>query len=130
MAWGNSGTFKDMQGHYYYEKKKKRDRVTGSVTTPGTAVTLTGQFYTTGPFIAETLWACNGDTTCETFQILDGTTALTCDIYLAPSTCLTISSTKAANFLSLDLIWMPFFTAVNIDASSTEVIVTLGGWIP
>lgn len=127
-----TGTFKDTEGHYYYEKKKKRDRITGSVTTPGTPVTLTGQYYTTGPFIAETVWACNGATECESFQILDGTTALTCDIYLAPGAfcCLECDTPKATNFLNLSPVWMPFFTAVNIDASSADVIVTMGGWIP
>lgn len=130
MSFGHSGTFKNTEGHFYYQKKEKRDRLTGSVETPGTPVTLTGQYYTTGPFIAETIWACNGSTVCQTFQILDGTTALTCDIQLAPSACLTITSTKAANFLNLSPIWMPFFTSVRIDASSTLVIVTVGGWIP
>ena len=48
----SQGTFKDTEGHYYYEKKKKRDRPTGSVSVAETAVTLTGNWYTTGPFIA------------------------------------------------------------------------------
>ena len=136
MSFGNSGTFKDTTGHYYYEKKKKRDRLAGSVTTAGTAVTLTGNYYTTGPFIAETIWACNGETECEYFQILDGTTALTCRVYLAPSACLAmvpnvnVNIPSPSNFWNSGLIWMPFFTSVNINASSTEIVVAIGGWIP
>lgn len=123
---------KDTTGHYYYEKKKKRDRVTGSVTVPGTPVTLQGQFYTTGPFIAETVWICNGETECSYAQILDGLVPLTCRILLAPGTAcqVTIDSTKAPNFLNLSPVWMPFFTAVNFDAGSVNVVATLGGWIP
>lgn len=132
MAFGGSGTFKDTEGHFYYEKKKKRDRLAGHVETAGTAVTLTGQYYTTGPFIAETIWICNGETVCSWVQILDGTTPLTCRILLAPGTAcqVTVNSTKAPNFLNLSPIWMPFFTSVNINAGSLNVIVTVAGWIP
>lgn len=132
MSFGSSGTFKDTQGHFYYEKKKKRDRLAGSIVTPGTPITLQGQYYTTGPFIAETIWICNGDTECGYVQILDGTIPLTCRIILAPGVecSVSVSDTKAPNFLNLSPIWMPFFTAVNIDASSPEVVVTMGGWIP
>lgn len=124
---------KDMMGEYFHEKKKKRDRLTGHVTTPGTAVTLVGEYYTQGPFIAEAIWVCNGDTTCHTFQILDGTTALTCNVVIAPSCdcCLDEDSTKVPNFYDFNgLTWMPFFTAVNINSDSALVTVTMGGWIP
>jgi len=125
-------TFKDMEGHYYFEKKKKRDRLTGHVAVPDTPVTLAGQYYVIGPFIAETIWICNGETMCVWAQILDGTTPLTCHILLAPGTeCqVTVSDTKAPNFLELTPIWMPFFTAVNFNASSVNVLCTVGGWIP
>jgi len=132
MSFGSSGTHKDTTGHYYYEKKKKRDRVTGSVAVAETAVILQGQYYTTGPFIGETVWICNGETTCSWAQILDGVTPLTCRILLAPgTTCqVTISDTKAPNFLSLSPVWMPFFTSVSFNASSVNVVCTIGGWIP
>ena len=113
------GTFKDSEGHYYHEKKKKRDRPTGHVATPGTPVTLQGQYYTTGPFIAETIWVCNGDTAVVTAQIFDGATPLTCPFSIAAGVLVNISP-----------VWMPFFTAVNFDASSTTVTCTMGGWIP
>lgn len=127
-----------MTGNYFHEKKKKRDRVTGHVTVPGTPVTLQGQYYTQGPFIAEAIWACNGDTSCHTFQILDGDVPLTCDILIAPmcDCCLEASDDYRAmkvvqNFYEFKgLTWMPFFTAVNINASSALIIVTMGGWIP
>lgn len=132
MSFAHSGTHKDTAGHFYYEKKKKRDRVTGSVTTGGTAVTLTGQFYTTGPFIGETVWICNGETVCAWAQILDGTTPLTCRILLAPGTLcqVTVDSTKAPNFLHMENVWMPFFTSVNFNSDSVNVVCTIGGWIP
>ena len=125
-------TFKDMAGHYYFEKKKKRDRLTGSVTVAGVAVTLQGQYYVTGPFIAETVWICNGETQCVWAQILDDTTPLTCHILLAPGTAcqVTIANPVAPNLLNLTPIWMPFFTAVNFNASSVNVLCTVGGWIP
>ena len=127
-----SGTFKDMEGHYFHQKKKKRDRVTGSVEVAGTAVTLAGQFYVQGPFIAETIWICNGETMCGWAQILDGAVPLTCRILLAPGTAcqVTVTSTKAPNFLNLSPIWMPFFTVVNFNAGSVNVLCTMGGWIP
>ena len=128
----SSGTHKDAAGHYFYEKKKKRDTLSGNVTASGTPVILQGNHYTTGPFIAETLWACNGDTACGWFQILDGAIPRTCRVLLAPGTLcqVTVNSTKAPNFLNLSPIWIPFFTSVRLDASSANVIVTLGGWIP
>lgn len=132
MSFGSSGTHKDTTGHFYYEKKKKRDRPTGSVAVAETAITLQGQYYTTGPFIAETIWICNGETQCVWAQILDGTTPLTCRILLAPGTAcqVTIANPVAPNFLHLEGVWMPFFTAVNFNASSVNVICTIGGWIP
>lgn len=125
-------SFKDMMGHYFYEKKKKRDRLTGSVTIAGIAVTLQGNFYTTGPFIAETIWICNGDTACGWAQILDGATPLTCRILLAPGTAcqVTVNSTKAPNFLNLSPVWMSFFTSVNFNAGDVDVVCAVGGWIP
>lgn len=127
-----SGTFKDMEGHYFHQKKMKRDRLSGAVAVAGTAVTLQGIHYTTGPFIAETIWICNGETVCSWAQLLDGAALLTCRILLAPGTAcqVTVNSTKAPNFLNLSPIWMPFFTAVNFNAGSINVICAVGGWIP
>ena len=121
-----------MAGNFFHEKKKKRDRLTGHVAQPGSPVTLLGQYYTQGPFIAETIWICNGETVCAYAQLFDGLIPLTCRILLAPgTTCqVTVSNPVAPNFLHLDLIWMPFFTAVNFDASSANVVCTVGGWIP
>lgn len=119
MSFGSSGTHKNMTGHYFHQKKKKRDRITGVVATVNVAVTLAGQYYTQGPFIAETIWICNGDTVTATAQILDGTTALTCLFNIA-----------AGTLVSLTPVWMPFFTAANFLSNSTSVRCTMGGWIP
>jgi hypothetical protein len=126
-----------MMGEYFHEKKKKRDRITATLVA-NISTPLLGLYYTEGPFIAEAIWACNGDTTCHTFQILDGTVPLTCDIVIAPSCtcCLADSDDYRAmkvvqNFYDFNgLTWMPFFTAVNILATSALVVVTMGGWIP
>ena len=132
-------SFKDSTGNYFHEKKKKRDRLTGRVVQPGSPVTLVGQYYNNqvptpvaGPFIAETIWICNGETVCAYAQLYDGLIPLTCRILLAPgTTCqVTVANPVAPNFLHLDNIWMPFFTAVNFDASSVNVVCTVGGWIP
>ena len=120
-----------MTGDYYYQKKKKRDRVTGSVTVAGTAVILQGEYYTTGPFIAETVWICNGETMCSWAQILDGATPLTCRILLAPGTaCAMTLDSNTSNFINLSPVWMPFFTSVSFNAGSVNVLCTIGGWIP
>jgi len=107
------------EGHYYHEKKKKRDRVTG-LATPPVVVALTGQYYTTGPFIAETIWVCNGDSVTAMGQIYDGTTPLTCPFNIAPGTLVTI----------MPLGWMPFFTQVGWLSDSMFARLTVGGWIP
>lgn len=132
MSFGSSGTFKNMTGHFFHQKKKKRDRLTGSVLQPGSPVTLQGQHYRQGPFIAETVWICNGETECAYAKLFDGATPITCRILLAPGTAcqVTVSDPVAPNFLHLDKVWMPFFTAVNFDASSVNVLCTIGGWIP
>lgn len=130
--FSGSGTFKNMEGHYWWQKKAKRDRLTGTVAVASTAVTLTGQYYTTGPFVAEDIWICNGETACVWAQLLDGTTPLTCRILLAPGTAcqVTVSDPVAPNFLHMEGVWMPFFTSVNFNASSINVRCTVGGWIP
>jgi len=125
-------TFKNMEGEYYFERKKKRDRLTGHVATPLTPVALLGQYYGQGPFVAETIWLCNGETQCAWAQLLDGAVPLTCRILLAPGTVCqaTVDTGSGPNFLHMEGVWMPFFTAVMLDASSINVLCAVGGWIP
>lgn len=115
----HQGQFKDSQGHYAAQKKGKRDRVTGSVTIPNTPVTLQGIYYTTGPFVAETILVCNGTTYTAVAQILDGVVPLTC-----------LFSIAAGVLVSITPVYLPFNTAVNFNSDDTHVICTMGGWIP
>jgi len=112
------GQFKNSEGHYYAQKKKKRDRITRLVAIPGTPVILQGQYYTTGPFIAETIEISNPGA-ITTFQIFDGAVPLTAVVNIA-----------ANALVSLSPVWMPFFTSVNFDAGRNDVRCTMGGWIP
>ena len=120
----SSGTHKDTTGHYYYEKKKKRDRLIShpdgtSILVPGTPTTLQGTYYTTGPFIAETIWVSNQGTETQMFEIYDGGTPLIGWCAIAPGVMVNITP-----------VWMPFFESVNVDVSSNDVKFAVGGWIP
>jgi len=97
-----------------YLKVKNRRRLTGSVVTPGTPVTL----YT-GAYTALSLMIHNPTSNTQTWLIYDGTTCL------VGATGVTI----AANVLfEKDLWFMPFATSVRIDASSALVVFTFGGY--
>lgn len=118
MSFGSSATHKNMEGDYFYQKKKKRDRLYHTSSMAGQD-TLVGEYYTGGPFIAETIWICNGDTETRLGQILDDAHALTCRFAIAPGT-----------LVNLGMIWMPFFQDVNFWSDGPNVTIAVGGWIP
>ncbi len=97
-----------------YLKVKNRLRLTGSVVTPGTPVTLYTGAYTALSFLVH-----NPATITHTWLISDG------------STCLVGASgvaLAAGAIFQKDLWFIPFATSVRIDSSSAEVVFTLGGY--
>jgi len=98
-----------------YLKVKNRKRLTGSVVTPGTPVTL----YT-GTYTALSLLIHNPSTVTQTWLIYDDKTALVgaAGVQIA-----------ANAILQKELWWMPFETSVRIDASSAELVFTFGGYL-
>jgi len=118
MSFGNSGTFKNMGGHFWHQKKKKADTVTGVCAVPGTISVLTGTYYTEGPFIAETIIISNPTGAGVVYEIYDGATLL-------------MQATIAANsLLMISPVWIKFFTNIGFDAANATVILTVGGFIP
>lgn len=113
-------------GEYLYQKKKKRDQLRGSVVTPGTPVVCTGTYYTQGPFIVEEIFISNFETETVTISILDGPTGYK----IRNASSINGVALAAGATVTIEPCFMPFFTAVMIDASSPNVIVTFGGWIP
>lgn len=116
MSYG--GQIKDSEGHYYAQKKKKADRLAGSVAVANTAVILQGIFYTTGPFRAETILVSNPTAGVVTYIILDGAVVLA-------------SASVAANaILTLTPINIPFFTSVQFNSNNVNTVCVVGGYIP
>ena len=97
-----------------YLKVVARRRLTGSVVTPGTPVTL----YT-GAYTALSLMIHNPGSNTETWLIYDGDTAL-----VGASGV----SIAAGVLFEKELWWMPFETSVRIDASSTQIVFSFGGY--
>lgn len=118
MLWDRyTGKFDiPMEPWYLYSedvlKVWNRKRLTGSVVTPGTPVTL----YT-GKYTALSLMVSNGTSMSQTWQIFDGNVELMAPIAIA-----------ANSLFEKDLWFMPFETSVSIDASDPSVIFTFGGY--
>lgn len=97
-----------------YLKVKNRLRLTGSVVTPGTPVTLH-----TGAYTALSVMIHNPDSTAGTWLIYDGNTCL------VGATGVAIA---AGALFEKELWFMPFATSVRIDASSANIVFTFGGY--
>jgi len=97
-----------------YLKIVNRLRLTGSVVTQGTPVTL----YT-GAYTALSLMVHNPTSNAQTWLIYDGATCLVGAAGVAIA---------AGVLFEKDLWWMPFATSVRIDASSALVVFTMGGY--
>jgi len=99
-----------------YLKVKNRKRLTGSVVTPGTPVTLYD-----GAYIALSILIHNPDTVTNTWILYDGNTKLVGGNGV---------SIAAGAIHQKELTWVPFETSVRIDASSPNVVFNFGGYIP
>jgi len=97
-----------------YLKVANRLRLTGSVITPGTPVTLLE-----GPYTALSFWVHNPDTVTNTWVIYDGEEKLVGGDGV---------SIAAGAIHQKEFTWLPFMTSVRIDASSPNVVFNFGGY--